>query len=99
MNPQTIAIVKSTVPALQAHGEAITSHFYKIMFEGHPQVKAFFNEAHQAAGTQARALAGAVIAYGAHIDRLEAIAGALPRIIQKHAALGVLPEHLSLIHI
>ncbi|OEZ31859.1 NO-inducible flavohemoprotein [Variovorax boronicumulans] len=97
MNPQTIAIVKSTVPALQAHGEAITSHFYKIMFEGHPQVKAFFNEAHQAAGTQARALAGAVIAYGAHIDRLEAIAGALPRIIQKHAALGVLPEHYPVV--
>ncbi|KQX90428.1 NO-inducible flavohemoprotein [Variovorax sp. Root473] len=97
MNPQTIAIVKSTVPALKAHGEAITSHFYKIMFEGHPQVKAFFNEAHQAAGTQARALAGAVIAYGAHIDRLDEIAGALPRIIQKHAALGVLPEHYPIV--
>lgn len=97
MHPQTIAIVKSTVPALKAHGEAITSHFYKIMFEGHPQVKAFFNEAHQAAGTQARALAGAVIAYGAHIDRLDEIAGALPRIIQKHAALGVLPEHYPIV--
>ncbi|MEO9148082.1 MAG: globin domain-containing protein, partial [Burkholderiaceae bacterium] len=97
MNPQTVAIVKSTVPALKEHGEAITSHFYRIMFEGHPQVKAFFNEAHQAAGTQARALAGAVIAYGAHIDRLEEISGALPRIIQKHAALGVLPEHYPIV--
>lgn len=97
MNPHTIAIVKSTVPALKAHGEAITSHFYRIMFEGHPQVKAFFNEAHQAAGSQARALAGAVIAYGAHIDRLEDIADALPRIIQKHAALGVLPEHYPIV--
>lgn len=97
MNPQTIAIVKSTVPALKAHGEAITSHFYRIMFEGHPEVKAFFNEAHQAAGSQARALAGAVIAYGAHIDRLDDIAGALPRIIQKHAALGVLPAHYPIV--
>ncbi|MBT2336321.1 NO-inducible flavohemoprotein [Variovorax paradoxus] len=97
MNPQTIAIVKATVPALQAHGEAITSHFYWIMFERHPEVKAFFNEAHQAAGSQARALAGAVLAYATHIDRLDEIAGALPRIIQKHAALGVLPEHYPIV--
>jgi len=97
MNPQTIAIVKATVPALQAHGEAITSHFYRVMFEGHPEVKAFFNEAHQAAGSQARALAGAVLAYAMHIDRLGEIAGALPRIIQKHAALGVLPEHYPVV--
>lgn len=97
MTPQNIAIVKATVPALQAHGEAITSHFYRIMFESHPEVKAFFNEAHQAAGSQARALAGAVLAYATHIDRLDEIAGALPRIIQKHAALGVLPEHYPVV--
>lgn len=97
MTPQAIATVKATVPALQAHGEAITSHFYRIMFESHPEVKAFFNEAHQAAGSQARALAGAVLAYAMHIDRLDEIAGALPRIIQKHAALGVLPEHYPVV--
>lgn len=95
--PQTIALVKATVPALQAHGEAITRHFYQVMFTEHPEVKAFFNEAHQAQGTQARALAGAVLAYAAHIDRLDEIAGALPRIIQKHAALGVLPEHYPIV--
>lgn len=97
MNPKTIEIVKATVPALQAHGEAITRHFYRIMFERHPEVKAFFNEAHQAEGSQARALAGAVLAYAQHIDRLDAIAGALPRIIQKHAALGVQPEHYPIV--
>ncbi len=97
LNPQTISLVKATVPALQAHGEAITSHFYQLMFREHPEVKAFFNEAHQGEGTQARALAGAVLAYAAHIDRLEEIAGALPRIIQKHAALGVLPEHYPVV--
>ncbi len=97
MNPQTIALVKATVPALQAHGEAITRHFYRLMFERHPEVKAFFNEAHQAEGSQARALAGAVLAYAQHIDRLDAIAGALPRIIQKHAALGVQPAHYPIV--
>jgi len=95
--PQTISLIKATVPVLQEHGEAITSHFYKLMFNNHPEVKAFFNEAHQASGTQARALAAAVLAYAAHIDRLDEIAGALPRIIQKHAALGVLPEHYPIV--
>lgn len=94
---RTISLVKATVPLLQTQGEAITAHFYRLMFTNHPEVKAFFNEAHQASGTQARALAGAVLAFAAHIDRLEALSGALPRIIQKHAALGVLPEHYPIV--
>lgn len=97
LSAQTIALVKATVPALQQHGEAITRHFYRLLFTQHPEVKAFFNEAHQSQGTQARALAGAVLAYAAHIDRLHEIAPALPRIIQKHAALGVQPEHYPLV--
>jgi nitric oxide dioxygenase len=60
-------------------------------------VKAFFNEAHQAGGAQPAALAGAVLAYAAHIDRLDEIAGALPRIIHKHVALGVQPEHYPIV--
>lgn len=94
---QTISLVKATVPVLQQHAEAITNHFYKLLLAKHPEVKAFFNETHQANGTQARALAGAVLAYAAHIDRLGEIAGALPRIIQKHAALGVQPEHYPVV--
>ncbi|RZI80553.1 MAG: NO-inducible flavohemoprotein [Rubrivivax sp.] len=97
MSPDTIALIKATVPVLQQHGETITRHFYQLMFREHPEVKAFFNEAHQAEGTQARALAGAVLAYAANIDRLEALAGALPRIIQKHVSLGVLPEHYPIV--
>ncbi|RZL01783.1 MAG: NO-inducible flavohemoprotein [Rubrivivax sp.] len=94
---ETIALIKATVPVLQQHGEAITTHFYQLMLREHPELKAFFNEAHQAQGTQARALAGAVLAYAANIDRLEALAGALPRIIQKHVALGVQPEHYPIV--
>lgn len=95
--PETIALIKATVPVLQARGEDITRHFYGLMLSEHPELKAFFNEAHQAEGTQARALAGAVLAYASHIDRLEALAGALPRIIQKHVALGVQPEHYPIV--
>lgn len=97
LSPQTIALVKATVPVLQEHGEAITRHFYQRLLGRHPELKAFFNEAHQAHGTQARALAGAVLAYAAHIDRLEELSGALPRIVHKHAALGVLPEHYPIV--
>ncbi len=97
LSQRTIDLVKATVPALSQHGEAITRHFYRVMFQDHPELKAFFNDAHQAHGTQARALAGAVLAYAARIDRLDAIAGALPRIVHKHAALGVLPEHYPIV--
>ncbi|HEX2011021.1 MAG TPA: NO-inducible flavohemoprotein [Roseateles sp.] len=96
-SPQTIALIKATVPVLKQQGEAITEHFYHLMLSEHPELKAFFNEAHQAAGTQARALAGAVLAYASHIDRLEALAPALPRIVQKHVALGVQPEHYPIV--
>jgi nitric oxide dioxygenase len=97
LSAKTIALVKATVPVLQEHGEAITRHFYPLMFRERPEVKAFFNEAHQAGGTQPRALAHAVLAYAANIDRLEALAGALPAIVHKHVALGVLPEHYPIV--
>ena len=56
-SPRTIELIQATVPLLRQHGEAITRHFYQLMFREHPEVKAFFNEAHQAEGSQARALA------------------------------------------
>jgi len=97
LNSSELALIKASVPVLQTRGEDITRHFYQILFRDYPQVKAFFNQAHQAQGTQPRALAGAVLAYAAHIDRLEAIAGALPAIINKHVSLGIKPEHYPIV--
>lgn len=97
LSAATIATVKATVPVLQAHGETLTRHFYAILFRDHPEVRSYFNPAHQASGTQARALAASVVAYAQHIDRLEALAGAVPTIVHKHAALGVLPEHYPIV--
>jgi nitric oxide dioxygenase len=96
-SPQTIPLIQATVPLLKARGEEVTQHFYRIMLSEHPELKAFFNEAHQAQGTQARALAAAVLAYANHIDRLEALAPALPRIVQKHVSLGVRPDHYPIV--
>ena len=58
LTDQTIRIVKETAPAVAAHAEAITRRFYALMFAGNPEVKAYFNQAHQHSGGQQRALAG-----------------------------------------
>lgn len=91
------AIVKSTVPLLEAGGEALTSHFYKILLAEHPEVRPLFNQAHQASGDQPRALAYSVLMYAKHIDRLEALGEMPARIINKHVALQVRPEHYPVV--
>lgn len=97
LSPTTIDVIKQTVPVLQEHGETLTRHFYQRMFSHNPEVKAFFNPAHQQAGTQQRALAGAICAYAQHIDNPAALAGAVELIAQKHASLGIKAEHYPIV--
>jgi nitric oxide dioxygenase len=97
LNEKTIAIVKSTAPILAEHGETLTRHFYKRMFAHNPEVAPFFNPAHQAAGKQQRALAGAITAYAANIDNLEVLGTAVELIAQKHASLMIKPEHYPIV--
>lgn len=44
---QTIAIVKSTIPAIAATGPKLTAHFYERMFKHHPELKDIFNMRNQ----------------------------------------------------
>lgn len=97
LSSEQTALIKATVPVLQQHGESITTHFYRIMFRDYPEVKAYFNQAHQAQGTQPRALANSILAYAANIDRLEALQDALPAIIQKHVSLDIRPQHYPIV--
>ena len=97
LNDQTIAIVKSTAPVLQEHGETLTKHFYKRMFSHNPEVAPYFNPANQAAGLQQKALAGAICAYAANIDNLEVLGGAVELIAQKHVSLQIKPEHYPIV--
>ncbi len=97
LSEQTKTLIKATVPALEAVNEALTRHFYGIMFSQHPEVRALFNQSHQQSGDQARALANSVIAYAKHIDKLEALGPAVSLIVQKHASLNVLPEHYPIV--
>lgn len=90
-------IIKATVPLLETGGEALTTHFYKLMLSEYPQVRPLFNQAHQANGTQQRALANGVLMYARNIDRLEALGPLAAQIVNKHVALQIQPEHYPIV--
>lgn len=97
LDQQTIEIIKSTVPVLQVHGKTITTVFYGMLFENHPELLNIFNHANQRQGKQQAALANAVIAAAANIDQLGNILPVVKQIAEKHRALGVLPEHYPIV--
>lgn len=97
LTAQERAIVKSTVPLLESGGEALTTHFYKMMLAEHPEVRPLFNPANQASGAQPRALANGVLMYARHIDQLDQLGDLVARIINKHVALQILPEHYPIV--
>ena len=93
LEPATVALIKATVPALEAHGLAVTRRMYERLFEN-PEIRDLFNQSHHGeTGSQPKALAQAVLAYARHIDDLGVLGGAVERIAQKHVALNILPEH------
>ncbi|HUE92503.1 NO-inducible flavohemoprotein [Pseudomonas sp.] len=97
LSPQQITLIKATVPLLETGGEALTRHFYQLMFSQYPEVRALFNQAHQASGSQQRALANAVLMYARHIDKLEALGPLVGQIVNKHVSLQILPEYYPIV--
>lgn len=97
LDPNQLAIIRATVPLLETGGEALTTHFYKIMLAEYPEVRPLFNQAHQASGAQPRALANGVLMYARNIDRLQALAPLATQIVNKHVSLQVLPEHYPIV--
>ncbi|WP_416145397.1 NO-inducible flavohemoprotein [Planococcus koreensis] len=97
LSAETKSIIKATVPVLEEHGTAITTVFYKNMFEAHPELLNIFNHANQAKGRQQAALANTVYAAAVHIDNLEAILPAVVQIANKHVSLGIKPEHYPIV--
>lgn len=97
LTPEQRNIIKATVPLLETGGEALTTHFYKILLTDHPGVRPLFNQAHQANGAQPRALANAVLKYARNIDRLENLGSLTGQIVNKHVALQILPEHYPIV--
>lgn len=93
LSPQTIAIVKASVPALAAHGSAITRVMYGRLFQDE-HIRALFNHSNQGeGGAQVHALAAAILGYAQNIDNLGALAPTVERIAHKHIGYHILPEH------
>lgn len=97
LDQKTIDIIKSTVPVLQEHGVAITTHFYKRMFENNPEVKALFNMDRQASGEQPKALAMTILAAAQNIENLSALLPAVEKIGKRHVEVGIRPEHYPIV--
>ncbi|MGZ2506049.1 NO-inducible flavohemoprotein [Rhizobium leguminosarum] len=92
LSPETITIVKATIPALDEHGAVITAAMYRQLFED-AEIAALFNQSNQKSGTQIHALAAAILAYARNIESLAALGPAVERIAQKHIGYAILPEH------
>ena len=96
-SPKTLEIVKATVPILEEHGTAITTVFYKNMFNQHPELLDIFNETNQKLGRQQTALAMTVLAAAKHLDKLAVLLPQVTQISHKHRALQILPEHYPIV--
>jgi nitric oxide dioxygenase len=93
---ETITIVKSCVPLLEAGGEALVKHFYILLLKN-DEVVQYFNSTHQADGSQARALARAVLGYAKNIDALQNIGPVASQIINKHVSLNIQAKHYGIV--
>lgn len=82
-------LVKDTVPVLKENGVALTDYFYKRMLRKNPELKEVFNMGHQRSGAQAKALAGAVLAYAENIDNPGVLAPVIELICHKHVSLNI----------
>ncbi|PLR76199.1 NO-inducible flavohemoprotein [Bacillus sp. V3-13] len=97
LDSKTIEIIKSTIPVLEEHGEKITTRFYQLMFENHPELLNIFNHVNQQQGRQQKALAGTVYAAAKYIDNLEAIIPVVKQIAHKHRSIGIKPEQYPIV--
>jgi nitric oxide dioxygenase len=97
LTQKTKDIVKATAPVLAQHGYDIIKCFYTKLFDAHPELKNVFNMAHQEQGQQQQALARAVYAYAENIEDPSSLAAVLKNIANKHASLGVRPEHYPIV--
>lgn len=91
------AIVKATLPTLEAAGPQLTAKFYKRMLDARPDVRALFNLKEQENGTQPRALAHALVCYAKYIDHLEAIGPVAAEIVDRHVSLDIKPEQYPIV--
>lgn len=89
--------IDASVPVLREHGLAITTVFYRNLFDEYPDLTNLFNMSNQANGVQQQSLAAAVFAYAANIDNAAALSPVVSRIAHKHASLGIGAQHYPIV--
>lgn len=90
-------LIAATAPLVADHLDAITRHFYPLMFRRYPDVRPLFNEAHQADGGQPRALAGSVLAYVQLRQDSTRAREVLATVVSKHVSLGIRPDQYPIV--
>ncbi|MDY0926413.1 NO-inducible flavohemoprotein [Pantoea trifolii] len=97
LDAQTIATIKSTLPAIAQIGPQLTGHFYQRLLTQHPELKNVFNMNNQRSGNQREALFNAIVAYGSNLENLAVLLPAVEKIAQKHASLNIQPEQYAIV--
>ncbi|MES2062108.1 MAG: NO-inducible flavohemoprotein [Bacteroidota bacterium] len=97
MTSEQKQIILATVPILRESGLALTTHFYKRMFEHNPELKNLFNMGNQKQGKQQNALAFAVLAYAENIANPAVLLPVVDRIGHKHTSLDIKPEQYLIV--
>ncbi|MEA5104549.1 NO-inducible flavohemoprotein [Pantoea sp. S18] len=97
LDAQTIATIKSTLPAIAQIGPQLTGHFYQRLLTQHPELKNVFNMNNQRSGNQREALFNAIVAYGSNLENLAVLLPAVEKIAQKHTSLNIQPEQYAIV--
>ncbi len=97
LDAQTIATIKSTLPAIAQLGPQLTGHFYQRLLTQHPELKNVFNMNNQRSGNQREALFNTIVAYGSNLENLAVLLPAVEKIAQKHASLNIQPEQYAIV--
>lgn len=94
LSPETIAIIKSTIPVLKQHAEAISTKMYAVLFDTYPETRELFSKAPV---EQPKILAAALSAYAMNIDNLDALSNAVSRMATTHVRSQVKAEHYPMV--
>lgn len=91
------SIIKASIPFLEENGVQLTAKFYQYMLDTYPEVRPFFNKAHQITKRQPKILAFALVGYAKNIDDLTPLTPFVRQIVEKHVGLQVVPDQYNIV--
>ncbi|ODV98062.1 hypothetical protein PACTADRAFT_31474 [Pachysolen tannophilus NRRL Y-2460] len=90
-------IIKNSIPVLESSGVDLTYGFYSHMFNTHPEVLPYFNQAHHESLRQPKILAHALLQYAKNIDDLTPLTSFVHHVVVKHVGLQIKAEHYQVV--